>query len=452
MRSKKKESSIPRKVAFVAMPFGKRSTGFIKEGIPSVIDFDAIWDKAIAPGLEKLGYAAIRADEQSGSVIVKDMLEQLVYADLVIADISVSNANVYYEAGVRHVTKEQGCVLIGAGWAKPVFDLGQIRQIRYPYPDTDTNEIDFDAIKEKVLEGVASISSAKSPIYELTDYPNPLSADRVSSFQVLANELSDFQQTVRVARLKSGDSSKKAVAELVEQFHSSDQNLDSVAMELIALVRDRLGWSEVLTFIEKLPAETRKSLFVQEQLLLAKAKVGEVYESIAALEDLINTFGGTPERYGLLGGRYKSLYYRDDVSSKNQYLDEAILNYQTGMNLDLNEYYCASNLPRLLKSRGRPGDEKKAKFIASFVVEVCNLRIEQNRTDGWARPTLLGAAFDAEDVDEAKAITDGITGETQEDWYLKTTLADLKYSAKLCGSTEAKLKLQSLIGALNNLF
>lgn len=443
-----KESSMPRKIAFVAMPFGKRSSGLEKHGIPSMVDFDAIWDKAVAPALEELGYAAIRADEQSGSVIVKDMLEQLVYADLVIADISVSNANVYYEAGVRHVAKEQGCVLIGTEWAKPVFDLGQVRLIKYPYSSDDLNKINFQRIKEIIRQGIESSSGSKSPIYELTDYPNPLSLDRSSSFRALANQLSSFQKLVRVARLKSGDSSKNTVVELVEQFHSSGQNLDSVTVELISLVRDRLGWNEVLRFIEKLPSDLQESLFVQEQLFLAKAKVGRVDEAIAALEYLIDHFGATPERHGLLGGRYKTLFYNNDANG-HYYLDQAIKNYQIGMNLDLNEYYCASNLPRLLKSRGNGGDIKKAKFIANLVVEVCNLRIEQDRLDGWERPALLGAAFDAEDIEQANVISAGITDETQEQWYLKTTLVDLRHSVKLCTSSKVKLELKSLITNLS---
>lgn len=451
MALEKVKPAMPRKIAFVAMPFGKRPSNLRKEGVPITVDFNAIWDKAIAPALEELGYAVIRADEQSGSVIIKDMLEQLIYADLVIADISVSNANVYYEAGVRHVAKEQGCVLIGAEWAEPVFDLGQIRQVRYPYTHETSSENDFEAIKKAIKEGVEACYTSKSPVYELTDYPNLLTFDRASSFQKMANELAVFQQSVRVARLKSGESSEEAVVELVKQFHSTTQNLDSVVAELLALVRDRLGWHETLTFIDQLPSDVQSSAFVQEQFSLAKAKVGEVEESIATLEQVINQFGGTPERYGLLGGRYKTLFYGDDLENREYYLDQAILNYQTGMNLDLNEYYCACNLPRLLKSRGHDTDEKKAKFIANLVIEVCDIRINQNKMDGWERPTLLGAAFDTEDVEKAKKISAGITKKNQESWHIKTTLKDLQHSLELSTSVTVKTQLESLMKQLGNL-
>ena len=449
MTTDTKQSSIPRKVAFVAMPFGKRSSNIKKDSVPDLVDFDAVWDKAIAPALEELGYDAIRADEQSGSVIIKDMLEQLVYADLVIADISVSNANVYYEAGVRHVAKEQGCVLIGTEWAQPVFDLGQIRQIRYPYGNEDINEIDFQAIKEIIKKGIESLSSSKSPVYELTDYPKPLPLDRASSFKTMACQLAMFQKKVRLARLKSGQSSKDAVLELLEEFFSTVQSLDSVAYELLTLVRDKLGWAEVIEFIEKLPSNFQESRFVQEQSSLAIAKIGDVDEAIISLEYLITQYGGTPERYGLLGGRYKSLFYDKSIEDRDYYLDQAIFNYQTGMNLDFNEYYCACNLPRLLKSRGSEGDARKAKFISGLVVEVCKLRIEENKMDGWERPTLLGAAFDAEDIEEAKAISSTITKKTQEQWYLETTLKDLRQSASLSSTSKIKSELTALIEILS---
>jgi hypothetical protein len=34
-----------------------------------------------------------------------DMFQRLLTADLVIADISIQNANVYYELGVRHALR-----------------------------------------------------------------------------------------------------------------------------------------------------------------------------------------------------------------------------------------------------------------------------------------------------------------------------------------------------------
>ena len=76
-------------------------------------------ERAIRPALKALHYMPIRADNQTGSVIIKDMLQQLVFADLVLADVSIPNGNVYYETGVRHAAKASGCIEdgpIGSAW------------------------------------------------------------------------------------------------------------------------------------------------------------------------------------------------------------------------------------------------------------------------------------------------------------------------------------------------
>jgi hypothetical protein len=80
-----------KKIAFVAMPFGVKPTDLAPGKGPAEIDFDALWDKAIFPALSDLDFMPIRADNQTGSVIIKDMLEQLVFADLVLADVSIPN-------------------------------------------------------------------------------------------------------------------------------------------------------------------------------------------------------------------------------------------------------------------------------------------------------------------------------------------------------------------------
>ena len=80
--------------------------------MPTEVDFDALWENVYQPVLEKdLGYKAVRADRDVGALIISQMVQRLAVADLVVADITLANANVYYEIGVRHAAKAQGCVL-----------------------------------------------------------------------------------------------------------------------------------------------------------------------------------------------------------------------------------------------------------------------------------------------------------------------------------------------------
>jgi hypothetical protein len=58
----------------------------------------------------------VRADQDTGALIITQMIERLYFADLVLADMTIPNGNVYYEVGVRHAAKEIGCVLLAADW------------------------------------------------------------------------------------------------------------------------------------------------------------------------------------------------------------------------------------------------------------------------------------------------------------------------------------------------
>src|ERR1700680_2055534 len=128
------------------MPYGTKATN-ARPGSPAParINFDRLWNTALKPAIEALGYAAVRADFDLGGMIIQEMLQRLALCDLVIADISISNVNVYYEVGIRHAAVAHGCVLVAADWAVVPFDLNQVRQLRYKLP---AEKIDGDAAAE----------------------------------------------------------------------------------------------------------------------------------------------------------------------------------------------------------------------------------------------------------------------------------------------------------------
>ena len=157
----------PRPVAFMVMPFRERTVPSPPKGAPATIDFDALWDKAFRPALEDLGYLAIRADIEIGSVIVKDMLERLALAELVLADLTLPNGNVYYEVGLRHVARRTHCVLIAADWSQQLFDTDQIRTDRYPLKNGKVPDKEAEAIRRMLLEVIPKKKHSPTPYYEL---------------------------------------------------------------------------------------------------------------------------------------------------------------------------------------------------------------------------------------------------------------------------------------------
>src|SRR6516225_3850082 len=84
---------------FVVMGFGKKTD--FETG--RVLDLDQSYLALIKPAVEAARLKCIRADEivHSGLIDVP-MYEQLLNADVVVADVSTSNRNALYELGVRH--------------------------------------------------------------------------------------------------------------------------------------------------------------------------------------------------------------------------------------------------------------------------------------------------------------------------------------------------------------
>lgn len=86
-----------KRQCFVIMPFSGIS------GVATKTEWTWIFDQLIRPAVEGAGldYVCNRSEPVRGNIIA-DIIRNLADADLVIADLSGQNANVFYELGVRH--------------------------------------------------------------------------------------------------------------------------------------------------------------------------------------------------------------------------------------------------------------------------------------------------------------------------------------------------------------
>jgi hypothetical protein len=93
------------------------------------------------------------------------------------------------------------------------------------------------------------------------------------------------------------------------------------------------------------------------------------------------------------------------------------------MKVDLNDYNPSSNLARLYRTRGRKGDEDKARIAAAVTLTGCEWARARRSNDEWLNPTLLGSAFDTGDVEKAEELADQVATEGPSVWKLEATLA-----------------------------
>ena len=420
---------MPRPICFMVMPYSTKPVGApVPSGAPDKVNFDRLWDAALRPAIDKAGYEPIRANEDIGALIITQMIERLALSDLVLADVSIPNGNVYYEVGIRHAAQRQGCIMTAADWAKPLFDIDQMRQIRYPLPQESISDETALEIIQKVQAAIPLMEAGASPFYQVfPDYPK-FDATRATAIQKSLEDLSQFQAEVIAARSASGDECRARALELQKRYYSGGPIQQAVAIELLYLLRDCIEWDATVKFIDSLPDYMRNSPLVKEQRALAISNAGDHDTAIGALRQLINSSGDTSERRGLLGGRYKKKW---QAGGNQTDLNSAIAEYEAGMKLDLNDYYPSSNLARLYRSRKRKGDDDKARISAAVTLTACERAKARGSNNEWLNPTLLGSAFDVGDAEKAQELADQVALEKPSDWKLESTLKDCRTSAKL---------------------
>lgn len=136
-------SLVPEKPkCFVIAPIGK-------EGSDERKNSDNVLKYIVEKTLEDK-YEVKRADDirQPGTVTVQ-IIEQLLEAPLVVADLSGGNPNVYYELAIRHAVRKPVVHLITKGQPAP-FDVSQMRYISYEITDPGSIENAQQQLRDNV--------------------------------------------------------------------------------------------------------------------------------------------------------------------------------------------------------------------------------------------------------------------------------------------------------------
>ena len=85
-----------KKSCFVIAPIGEAESDTRKRS-------DQVLRHIIRPAVEVCGYQAIRADEiDKPGVITSQVIQHVVGDPLVVADLTETNPNVFYELAIRH--------------------------------------------------------------------------------------------------------------------------------------------------------------------------------------------------------------------------------------------------------------------------------------------------------------------------------------------------------------
>lgn len=106
-------------------------------GSPVRLRSDHVRKYIVGEALEPFDFTVRRADTMNGSgIITEQIVTELLNADLVVADLTDHNPNVFYELALRHAVKKPFIHMIKDGEKIP-FDVATLRTV-FTTPRTQT--------------------------------------------------------------------------------------------------------------------------------------------------------------------------------------------------------------------------------------------------------------------------------------------------------------------------
>lgn len=348
---------------FIVRPFGTKQ--LIKKtsnltDTPEVVffDFDRVENELILPALTHLqleGGTTGRIFE-SGE-IREDMFSLLLLADIVIADISIHNANVFYELGIRHALKNKTTVLIKCpGFDETPFDILGFRYVTYDKNDPSSaltlliksmqdsqlsDRIDspvFSAMPHLDIQDTEKFFIIPAGFVEETELA--IRAREPGKLALLASEADSFSWKIPAHR---------KVGEALVNMEAYDY-----ARNVWEKIKDKYLLDEqaninLATIYQRLSEQESDANPLASQMLLSKSDM-----AIEVLFTLPKTTGKDLSAfYALKGRNLKSRWLNEvkkampekksEAAIQSVYLEAAYLQYEKGYFENLHNFHCGIN-------------------------------------------------------------------------------------------------------------
>ena len=374
------------KNVFIVRPFGQKSG----------VDFDRIEAELVRPAIEQAGLAGGTTGQfiQQGNIRT-DMFEQLLIADLVIVDMSIHNANVFYEMGIRHALRDKRTFLIksksaqtapGAGTDSEVpFDLKTDRYLSYD-PNNPSDAVDILAAALKLT---LDSQDADSPVYQLLPALEPADPNKVLVVPI------DFREEVARAEAAKNCGDLQLFAAEVDGFGWRIAGLRMIGHAQFRL-KDwngaKVTWSAVREYDD---------MDVEANTLLGTIfqRLGDLVNSDQAVERALDnkdiSAAARAEIRALMGRNAKNQWEQswaklDDIDAAQKtaltsaYLEKSFDLYRSGFVEDRNHFYSGLNALAMvtmiveLAQRQRPiwndnyENEEEAQQKLQKLKDLCN--------------------------------------------------------------------------------
>lgn len=372
------------KTCFVVMGYHKKTD--YQTDPPRTLDLDASYKNLIKPAVTDAGLECIRGDEiQHSGVIDVPMYEQLLAADVVVADLSTANPNALYELGVRHALRPYTTVVIAEDQFKYPFDINHTTIRKYKHHGEGILYDEVMRFREELKTAILEILArpeTDSPVYTYLPHLQPPMPDPQKSAPGAA----------AAPRAPNGGDDENSISSLLSMVQRHMENEEFArAADVLKVLRNQRQNDPY--YVQQLAFVTYRSGRPDPVSALRDAR--------GILLDLKPRSSTDPETLGLWGAIHKRLW---EHTSETDALDEAILAYERGFHVK-NDYYNGINLAFMLNTRAAAteGDEAVADRVSADrvrrrVIAVCENLVEAaseagQEPDYWVLATLEEAFF-----------------------------------------------------------
>ena len=209
------------KTCFVVSPIGEAGSEIRSNA-------DKLFKYIISPVCEKCDFEPVRVDQINDSdSITQTIIDKLVSSELVIADISGHNPNVFYEMGFRKCTGKPIVHLKKKSESIP-FDVNTIRTFEYDLTDLDNVE----EIKQRLKQTIETFA------YERQD--DTLGQDEEFNTQVLSQNILHMLYQIQdsITELKDEVTKKdtetiKAIMQTSLNNAQKEESVDAIMMKVL---------------------------------------------------------------------------------------------------------------------------------------------------------------------------------------------------------------------------
>jgi tetratricopeptide (TPR) repeat protein len=374
---------------------------------------------------------SVRADEeQFGGIIHLPMFERLLLCDYAVADVSMANANVYYELGIRHATRPWSTVLMFQEGFRLPFDVGLLRALPYHLgrdgrPDPDHCAADRAALTEKLRQ--ARRRTTDSPLFQLLKDLTPPDMSALGDTDLFRERLEAIAAVKDRLAVLRNDLDLGGMRALRAELGELDDVELGVAVELLQAYLAVAAYGDAVALIDAMPPVVSRTPQVREKQAFALNRLGRHKEAERVLLQLISEHGRSSETYGLLGRVYKDQWEAARPGERTALaaglLDKAIAAYVTGFEADWRDHYPGINAVQLMYQRD-PADPRIAELLP-VVRYGARLKTLRQQADFWDHATLLEVAVLEEDVDEAASALALALSSDPLPWQARSTLDTL---------------------------